>query len=117
MYHMLHNTITLSMLMCKKSHPQQEKMRLNVVPRAGLEPAQTKVRRILSPLRLPNSAIPAYDYVNSLKNMAPEPYYASRKASLATADSLRPVLTLSTLFCLPIPHRVGMPAGALAKAG
>jgi hypothetical protein len=30
-----------------------------MVPRAGLEPAQTKVRRILSPLRLPNSAIPA----------------------------------------------------------
>ncbi len=31
-----------------------------MVPRAGLEPAQAiKTRRILSPLRLPNSATPA----------------------------------------------------------
>jgi hypothetical protein len=30
-----------------------------MVPRAGLEPAQALARRILSPLRLPNSATPA----------------------------------------------------------
>ena len=31
-----------------------------MVPRAGLEPAQAIARRILSPLRLPNSAISAH---------------------------------------------------------
>jgi hypothetical protein len=30
-----------------------------VVPEAGLEPAQSELRGILSPLRLPNSATPA----------------------------------------------------------
>jgi hypothetical protein len=34
-----------------------------LVPRAGLEPAQPYDRRILSPLRLPNSATPAQFFI------------------------------------------------------
>lgn len=61
--------------------------RRRLVPRAGLEPAQTFVRRILSPLRLPSFATPALCF---FWRRHPESNRGSR-------------------FCRPMPYHLAMP--------